>query len=119
MRKVLPMVAVLAVTAAAVVPAPAQFSLSSLTGGSTKTPTTATPTTPATTSLLNNTTNISRMLPTYNLTNLNQSVLRTGPNPRQFNFASMLPNFSFINKTLTAKGAQLPSLSNATKLNQK
>jgi hypothetical protein len=121
-RKILPMAAVLALVAAAVVPAPAQVTLSSLTGSSAKTPTTATPSNATTGAMLSSAANISQMLPKYNLSNINQAVLKSGPNPRQFNFTKMLPNFSFINKSLPTKAGKLPpspTVSNAMNFNNR
>ena len=84
MRKLLPMVAVLALSAAWAAPAPAQFSLTSLSGSST----------PQTSANLPTTTSVTQMLPKYNI---NQAMQGGGTGSRNFNFAKMLPNFSYIN----------------------
>jgi hypothetical protein len=118
-RKVLPMAAVLA-WAAAVVPAPAQVTLSSLTGGSAKAPTTSS--TPTTATLLTNAANMSQMLPKYNLNGINKGVLASTANPRQFNFAKMLPSFSFLKKGPPTKAGGVtpaPQLKNPISLNNR
>ena len=103
MRKLLPMAAVL-LAAALVVPAPAQFSLSSSNGPPAQLPTTLLPR-PAPIDQMLPKYNISQSLPKYNI---NQMLAAGKTNPRTFNFAKMLPNFSFINNRLPPKLGQLP-----------
>jgi hypothetical protein len=98
-RKLLPIMAVAVLGFALVGPAPAQFSLTSLTGGSTKAPTTS--------SSLPTTVGVTQMLPKYNI----NQMMPNGPgNARTFNFAKMLPNFSFVSSRWPLKtgSSQIP-----------
>jgi hypothetical protein len=84
-RKLLPLMAVAVLGFALVGPAPAQFSLTSLTGGSTKAPTTS--------SSLPTTVGMTQMLPKYNISQM----MPGGPGSgRTFQFSKLLPNFSYV-----------------------
>jgi hypothetical protein len=97
-RKLLPMVAVLALAAAVAAPARAQFSLTNLTGSST----------PQTSASLPTTAGITQMLPKYNINNTMQAGAASS---RTFNFAKMLPNFSSISNRwpLNLGRSQIPA----------